>query len=83
MNLGSFVHRILEEAVKLKVKIREQMDAVFSDLAREDEWKDVDIKRVKPMLDVFRERNRDRIWSNLMVDSSSQCRSGASLQGVY
>ena len=68
MNLGSFVHRILEEAVKLKVESREQLDAVFSDLAREDEWKGVDIERVKPMLDVFWERNRDRIRSNLMVE---------------
>ncbi|MEA1869941.1 MAG: ATP-dependent DNA helicase [Euryarchaeota archaeon] len=68
MNLGSFVHRILEEAVKLKVESREQLDAVFSDLAKEDEWKGVDIERVKPMLDVFWERNRDSIRSNLMVE---------------
>jgi DNA helicase-2/ATP-dependent DNA helicase PcrA len=68
MNLGSFVHRVLEEAVKLKVESREQLDAVFSDLAKEDEWKGVDIERVKPMLDVFWERNRDRIRSNLMVE---------------
>ncbi|KAF5430440.1 DNA helicase-2 [Candidatus Methanophagaceae archaeon] len=68
MNLGSFVHRVLEEAVKLKVESREQLDAVFSDLAKEDEWTGVDIERVKPMLDVFWERNRDRIRSNLMVE---------------
>jgi DNA helicase-2/ATP-dependent DNA helicase PcrA len=68
MNLGSFVHRILEEAVKLKVGSREQLDAVFSDLAKEDEWAGVDIERVKLMLDVFWERNRDRIRSNLMVE---------------
>ena len=68
MNLGSFVHRILEEAVKLKVGSREQLDAVFSDLAGEDEWKGVDIERVKPMLDVFWERNRDSIPNNLVVE---------------
>ncbi|MEA3281479.1 MAG: PD-(D/E)XK nuclease family protein [Euryarchaeota archaeon] len=68
MNLGSFVHHILEEAVKLKVESREQLDAVFFDLAKEDEWKGVDIERVKPMLDVFWERNRDRIQSNLRVE---------------
>jgi len=68
MNLGSFVHRVLEEVVKLKVESRKQLDAVFSDLAKEDEWKGVDIERVKPMLDVFWERNRDRIRSNLMVE---------------
>ncbi|MCK4459324.1 MAG: ATP-dependent helicase, partial [Methanosarcinales archaeon] len=68
MNLGSFVHRVLEEAVKLKVESREQIDAVVSDLAGEDEWKGVDIERVKPMLDVFWERNMDSIRSNLMVE---------------
>jgi len=68
MNLGSFVHRVLEEAVKLKVESREQLDAVVSDLSGEAEWKGVDIERVKPMLDVFWERNMDRIRSNLMVE---------------
>ena len=34
MNPGSFVHRVLEEAVKLKVEIRGQLDAVGSDLRR-------------------------------------------------
>ena len=68
MNLGSFVHRILEEAVKLKVESREHLDAVVSDIAEENEWAGVDIERVKPMLDVFWERNRDRIRSNLMVE---------------
>jgi DNA helicase-2/ATP-dependent DNA helicase PcrA len=68
MNLGSFVHRVLEEAVKLKVESREQLDAVVSDLSGEPEWKGVDLGRVKPMLDVFWERNRDSIRSNLMVE---------------
>jgi DNA helicase-2/ATP-dependent DNA helicase PcrA len=68
MNLGSFVHRVLEEAVKLKVESREQLDAVVSDLSGEPEWKGVDPERVKPMLDVFWERNMDRIRSNLMVE---------------
>ena len=68
MNLGSFVHRVLEEAVKLKVESREQLDAVVSDLSGEPEWKGVDLGRVKPMLDVFWERNMDHIRSNLMVE---------------
>ncbi|KAF5412837.1 MAG: hypothetical protein C5S47_00585 [Candidatus Methanogasteraceae archaeon] len=54
----------LEEAVKSKVESREQLDAVFSDLAKEDEWKGVDIERVTPLLNVF----WDRIRSNLMVE---------------
>ncbi len=37
MNRGSFVHRVLGEAVKLKVGSGEQLDAVFSDLAGADE----------------------------------------------
>ena len=68
MNTGSFVHRILEEAVKLNIGSREQLDAVVSDLAKEDEWMGIDIERVKPMLDVFWERNRDSIPNNLMVE---------------
>ncbi|MEA1870331.1 MAG: hypothetical protein U9N09_09385, partial [Euryarchaeota archaeon] len=58
----------LEEAVKLKVGSREHLDAVFSDLAGEDEWRGVDIERVKPLMNVFWKRNRDRIRSNLMVE---------------
>lgn len=44
------------------------LDAVFSDLAGEDEWKGVDIERIKPMLDVFWGRNREHIRSNPLVE---------------
>ncbi|RZN42140.1 MAG: ATP-dependent helicase [Methanosarcinales archaeon] len=68
MNLGSFVHRVLEKAVKTKVESREQLDTVVSELSGEPEWKDVDPERVKPMIDVFWERNKNSIRNNLMVE---------------
>ncbi|MEA3325051.1 MAG: PD-(D/E)XK nuclease family protein [Euryarchaeota archaeon] len=50
------------------MKQRGRCAAVVSDLAGEDEWKGVDIERVKPMLDVFWKRNREHMRSNLIVE---------------
>ena len=68
MKPGSFVHRVLEEAVKLKVESMGQLDAVVSDLSGEAGWKGVDPGRVKPMPDVFWGRNRKSSRSSLMVE---------------
>ncbi|MCL7415547.1 MAG: ATP-dependent helicase [ANME-2 cluster archaeon] len=68
MNVGSFVHRVLEMAVRQKISTREQLDGIVASLTELDRWKWVDIDRARPLLDVFWERHKDTIPNNLMVE---------------
>ena len=68
MNVGSFVHKVLEMAVKKEISTREELDDIVKELMEQDKWKWVDAEKAKPMLDVFWERNRDTIHNNLMVE---------------
>ncbi len=68
MNIGSFVHKVLEKAVSQKVSTRKQLDEITLTLAKEDKWKWVDTAKAKPLLDVFWQRNKDTIQNNIMVE---------------
>ena len=68
MNIGSFVHKVLEKAVRQKVSTRKQLDEITLALAKEDKWKWVDTANAKPLLDVFWQRNKDSIQNNMMVE---------------
>ena len=68
MNVGSFVHRVLEMAVRQKISTRKQLDDIVTSLTEQDKWKWVDVDRARPLLDVFWKRNKDTIPNNLMVE---------------
>ncbi|MDW7727479.1 MAG: PD-(D/E)XK nuclease family protein [Candidatus Methanoperedens sp.] len=68
MNIGSFVHKAAEVAVRQGISTREELDDIVVSLIKEDKWKWVDTELAKPLLDVFWARNRDTINNNLMVE---------------
>jgi DNA helicase-2/ATP-dependent DNA helicase PcrA len=68
MKTGSFVHKVLERAVREKIRTKEQLYWIKDSLAREPEWQGVDIEATTEFLDVFWERNRTTIKNNLMVE---------------
>ncbi|KPQ44003.1 MAG: ATP-dependent DNA helicase, partial [Candidatus Methanoperedens nitroreducens] len=68
MNTGSFVHKVLENAVKEKITSKEQLYEIRDSIAREPEWKGINHETATSALDVFWERNKNTIASNLMVE---------------
>lgn len=68
MNLGSFVHEVLEIAVENKIPTKDEMYGIADDLITRSEWKGVDLERAKPLLEVFWLRNGHRIKDNLFVE---------------
>jgi DNA helicase-2/ATP-dependent DNA helicase PcrA len=68
MNMGSFVHEVLENAVSEKIKTKEQLYNIRDQVASEPQWKGINLKASTEALDVFWERNRNTIANNLMVE---------------
>jgi len=68
MNLGSFVHKVLEIAVENKIATKDEMYEIADEQIKKSEWKGVDIERAKPLLEVFWLRNGHRIKDNLFVE---------------
>jgi DNA helicase-2/ATP-dependent DNA helicase PcrA len=68
MNLGKFVHEVLEFAVKDKITTKDEMYKIADELITKSKWKGIDLTRAKPMLEVFWLRNGHRIKDNLFVE---------------
>ncbi|MCD1293873.1 ATP-dependent helicase [Methanocella sp. CWC-04] len=68
LGFGSFVHEVLELAVKNKVNSREDIDKIAKDLAKMQKYNGVNIKRANLIFDVFWARNKDRMSNNLMTE---------------
>jgi len=68
MNRGNFVHKVLEIAVSEKITTKERLYEIRDKVTKEPEFKGVDVKSATGALDVFWERNRDKISNNLMVE---------------
>ncbi|MCL7414022.1 MAG: PD-(D/E)XK nuclease family protein, partial [ANME-2 cluster archaeon] len=68
MNVGSFVHRVLEMAVRQRISTREQLDGIVTSLTEQDTWKWVDVELARPLLEVFWKRNKHTIPNNRMVE---------------
>ena len=68
MNLGSFVHEVLEFAVKDKITTKDEMYKIADELITRSKWKGVDLTRAKPLLEVFWLRNGHRIKDNMFVE---------------
>ena len=68
MNLGKFVHEVLEFAVKDKITTKDEMYKIANELITRSKWKGVDLERAKPLLEVFWLRNGHRIKDNMFVE---------------
>lgn len=68
MNTGSFIHKVLENAVSEKITTKEQLYKIRDQMAKDSQWKGINIKAATEALDVFWERNRNTIANNLMVE---------------
>ncbi|MDP3103088.1 MAG: PD-(D/E)XK nuclease family protein, partial [Candidatus Methanoperedens sp.] len=68
MRRGNFVHKVLEKAVSEKITSKDRLYEIRDNIAKEPEFKGVDIEAATGALDVFWERNKDTIANNLMVE---------------
>jgi DNA helicase-2/ATP-dependent DNA helicase PcrA len=68
MRRGNFVHKVLEKAVSEKITSKDRLYEIRDTIAKEPEFKGVDIEAATGALDVFWERNKDTIANNLMVE---------------
>lgn len=65
---GSFVHAVLENAVKEKVAEKQALYAIAEALHKKPDWMYVNLESTLPLFEVFWLRNKDRISNNLMVE---------------
>jgi len=68
MRRGNFVHKVLEIAVSEKISNKERLYEIRDKVAKEPDFRGVDIETATAALDVFWERNKNRIARNLMVE---------------
>ncbi|MBN2489133.1 MAG: ATP-dependent helicase [Methanosarcinaceae archaeon] len=68
MNMGSFVHKVLEIAVRDSIATEDELYGIADDLIKRPEWKGVDISKARPLLEVFWLRNEHRIRDNMFVE---------------
>ncbi len=68
MNRGTFVHKVLEMAVSEKITTKERVYEIRDTVAKEPDFRGVDIEIATEALDVFWERSKNRIANNLMVE---------------
>lgn len=69
MNIGSYIHKVLEDAVKNKIKDKQDLYRIRDEVARDPEYKDIDIDRATEAFDVFWERNKNTICNNKLVEN--------------
>jgi DNA helicase-2/ATP-dependent DNA helicase PcrA len=67
---GSFVHEVLETAVKEKVAEKQALYEIAETLHKKPDWMYVNLESTLPLFEVFWLRNKDRISNNLMVEKS-------------
>ncbi|MDO8724607.1 MAG: ATP-dependent DNA helicase [Candidatus Methanoperedens sp.] len=68
MNLGNFAHKVLEIAMGEKITIKEQLYKIRDMVAKEPDYKGIDLEKATESLDIFWERNKNTIANNLMVE---------------
>jgi len=70
MAKGSFVHEVLEVAVKEKIAEKQALYEIAESLHKKPDWMYVNLKSTLPLFEVFWLRNKDRISNNFMVEKS-------------
>lgn len=68
MTRGSFVHKVLETAVKEKIAEKQALYEIAETFHKKPEWMYADLESTFPLFEVFWLRNKDRISNNLMVE---------------
>lgn len=64
MRLGSFVHKVLDKAVRRNFKSFKELFKIARELVLEEEWESINLEEVSPMLQIFLERNKGRYDKN-------------------
>lgn len=65
---GSFIHKVLETAVKEKIISKKRLYEIRDNIAKEPDYRSIDVGSSTDALDVFWERNKDKIANNIMVE---------------
>jgi DNA helicase II / ATP-dependent DNA helicase PcrA len=60
-SMGSFVHKVLELGVNQKKEDLQGYQDIAKELQKEKDWKDIKIDDALPLIDIFWERNKDKI----------------------
>jgi DNA helicase-2/ATP-dependent DNA helicase PcrA len=68
LGFGTFVHEALELAAKNKVKSRQEIDDIASQLLKEPGYKAINVKRAKVIFDTFWERNKNKLGNVIMME---------------
>ncbi|MBN1133512.1 MAG: ATP-dependent helicase [Methanosarcinaceae archaeon] len=68
MNMGSFVHKVLEIAVRDRIGTKDELYEIVDVLIKGPEWYGVDISKARSLLEVFWLRNEHRIKDNIFVE---------------
>jgi len=67
-NMGIFIHRVLETAVKRKISTRKELLEIRDRTHTKPDYKNVDLPTATSILEVFWRRNKDSIKYNLLVE---------------
>jgi len=65
---GTFVHEVLEVAVKQKVSERKQLDEIAEHLKEKRDYHNVDLNECKLLFDVFWARNAAKLQNTIMAE---------------
>ncbi|MBM3232114.1 ATP-dependent helicase [Candidatus Pacearchaeota archaeon] len=67
ITLGSFIHRVLEEAVKQKIKTQKEIEDLAK-IMQLEEYNELNLEEALPMIRVFLERNKKFYNENSQVE---------------
>lgn len=67
-SLGSFVHKVLELGVNEKSKTLNEYKEIAKKLNLKKDWRSIELNDVMPLIEVFWERNKDKINDNSMTE---------------
>lgn len=73
VQLGKFVHRVLEEGVNAKCKNLDGFRSIADMMIEKNEWDSVDFNEAERMIKVFFERNKDKLSENSVTEQRLDC----------
>jgi len=68
-NMGIFIHRVLETAVKRKISTKQELLEIRDRTHTKPDFRTVDLATATSILEVFWRRNKDSIKYNLLVEN--------------
>lgn len=82
INLGSFVHHVIETGIKNLYRTEKDFIVLAKTLQAEEEWDFIDLDEAVPLIKIFFERNRNKYNENSLTEISLYAKiSGLSFHG--